>query len=132
MARPKNPKKGDTVNSAVAPSTATVASTTATDETTLARTVAPSTVQPVAAKQETKNAKNGDARKPEIVKPEIGKPEIVKKDARANLVPINLDDEIRRLAYLLSERRGFEPGHDAEDWLNAEREVLARYHQQSA
>jgi len=30
------------------------------------------------------------------------KPEIVKTDARANLVPINLDDEIRRLAYLLS------------------------------
>ncbi len=60
------------------------------------------------------------------------KPEIVKTEPRANLVPINLEDEIRRLAYLLSERRGFEPGHDAEDWLVAEREVRQRYHQQSA
>ena len=60
------------------------------------------------------------------------KPEIVKTEPRTNLVPINLEDEIRRLAYLLSERRGFEPGHDAEDWLAAEREVRQRYHQQSA
>ena len=57
------------------------------------------------------------------------KPEIVRTEPRANLVPINLEDEIRRLAYLLSERRGFEPGHDAEDWLAAEREVRQRYHQ---
>ena len=60
------------------------------------------------------------------------KPSIVKSDARANLVPINLEDEVRRLAYLLSERRGFEPGHETEDWLTAEREIRQRYHQQSA
>jgi hypothetical protein len=60
------------------------------------------------------------------------KPEIVKAEPRSNLVPINLEDEIRRLAYLLSERRGFEPGHETEDWLSAEREVLDRYHQQTA
>jgi hypothetical protein len=60
------------------------------------------------------------------------KPEIVRSEPRANLVPINLEDEIRRLAYLLSERRGFEPGHEAEDWTTAEREVRQRYHQQSA
>lgn len=60
------------------------------------------------------------------------KPSIVKSDARANLVPINLEDEVRRLAYLLSERRGFEPGHETEDWLTAEHEVRQRYHQQSA
>ena len=60
------------------------------------------------------------------------KPEIVKSDVRANLVPINLDEEIRRLAYLMAERRGFEPGHEADDWLAAEREVRQRYHQYSA
>jgi hypothetical protein len=60
------------------------------------------------------------------------KPEILKTEPRSNLVPINLEDEIRRLAYLLSERRGFQPGHENEDWLSAEREVLQRYHQQSA
>ena len=60
------------------------------------------------------------------------KPSIVKTDGRANVLPINFDDEVRRLAYLLSERRGFEPGHENEDWLAAEREVRQRYHQQSA
>jgi hypothetical protein len=60
------------------------------------------------------------------------KPTIVKTETRPNVVPINLEDEVRRLAYLLSERRGFEPGHEAEDWLTAEREVRQRYHQQSA
>ena len=60
------------------------------------------------------------------------RPSIVRTESRANLLPINLEDEIRRLAYLLSERRGFEPGHEAEDWLAAEHEIRQRYHQQSA
>lgn len=60
------------------------------------------------------------------------KPEIVKPEPRSNLVPINLEDEIRRLAYLLSERRGFMPGHETDDWLSAEREVMDRYHQHTA
>ena len=60
------------------------------------------------------------------------KPEIVKSDARANIVPINVEEEIRRLAYLMSERRGFEPGHEADDWFAAEREIRQRYHQHSA
>jgi len=62
----------------------------------------------------------------------VRKPTIVRSEPRANIVPINLEDEIRRLAYLLSERRGFEPGHETEDWLAAENEVLQRYHQHSA
>ena len=60
------------------------------------------------------------------------KPEVVKTEPRANLVPINLDEEIRRLAYLLSERRGFEPGHETEDWLAAELEIRQRYRQHTA
>jgi DUF2934 family protein len=51
---------------------------------------------------------------------------------RAYTIPSNVDEEIRQLAYLFSERRGFEPGHETEDWLNAEHEVLQRYHQHSA
>jgi len=47
-------------------------------------------------------------------------------------IPINVDDEIRRRAYELSEARGFVPGHENDDWLTAEREVLAHYRQQSA
>jgi hypothetical protein len=30
---------------------------------------------------------------------------------------------IAQVAYYRAERRGFEPGHEAEDWLNAEAEV---------
>ena len=70
-------------------------------------------------------------RKTETKKP-ARKPEIVKTEPRSNLVPINLEDEIRSLAYLLSERRGFEPGHEAEDWLAAENELRHRYHQHRA
>ena len=66
------------------------------------------------------------ARKPAIV---TSKPRI---EGRANIVPISVEEEIRQLAYLMSERRGFEPGHETEDWLLAEREVRQRYHQQSA
>jgi hypothetical protein len=62
----------------------------------------------------------------------IRKPSIVKTDTRTNVLPINVEDEIRRLAYLMAERRGFEPGHETEDWLAAEREIRQRYHQQSA
>lgn len=75
-------------------------------------------------------ALNGGAKT--VRKKIAAKPEIVKSDLRANIVPINLEDEIRRLAYLMAERRGFEPGHEADDWLAAEREVRQRYHQHSA
>src|SRR5579872_569163 len=65
-------------------------------------------------------------------KKSMQKPTIVRTDGRPNIVPINVGEEIRQLAYLMSERRGFEPGHETEDWLAAEREVRQRYHQQSA
>lgn len=55
-----------------------------------------------------------------------------KIEVRRNVVPINVEDEIRKLAYLLSERRGFVPGHEREDWLAAEREVMQRYRQHTA
>src|ERR1051326_1706056 len=45
-----------------------------------------------------------DTAKLEPKKPELRsitrKPEIVKTDVRANLLPINLEEEVRRLAYL--------------------------------
>lgn len=75
---------------------------------------------------------SGNGAAAQLAKKPTQKPAIVKSEVRPNLVPINLEDEIRRLAYLLSERRGFEPGHEAEDWVAAEREIRQRYHQQSA
>ncbi|MEP7313444.1 MAG: DUF2934 domain-containing protein [Pseudomonadota bacterium] len=35
-------------------------------------------------------------------------------------------EQIRHLAYLRAERRGFEPGNEVDDWLEAEREVDRR------
>lgn len=112
MAKPKFPKKPnnakDTTNSLPPLPEATV-------ETAAASAPSPAT----------------ETRKPENRKV-ARKPEIVRSEPRANLVPINLEDEIRSLAYLLSERRGFESGHETEDWLTAEREVRERYQQHSA
>lgn len=39
--------------------------------------------------------------------------------------PEELHQAIAVLAYQRAESRNFEPGHDMEDWLNAEGEVLA-------
>jgi len=69
---------------------------------------------------------------PETRKFEIKKSEPRKSEARKNVVPINLEDEIRRRAYELYQQRGNASGSEAEDWLSAEREVRQRYHQQSA
>lgn len=114
MARAKSPKTTTT-----AKETVTTGSFPSSPETSIGLAEAPVT---------TPRAEN---QKAETRKP-AGKPEIVKNDTRANLVPISIEEEVRRLAYLLAERRGFEPGHEAEDWLSAEREIRQRYRQQSA
>jgi hypothetical protein len=50
-------------------------------------------------------------------------------EVRKNLLPINLDEEIRRRAYELWEQRGYECGHENEHWLLAETEIRSRYSQ---
>jgi hypothetical protein len=57
--------------------------------------------------------------------------EVVKTEPR-RVVPINVEDEIRRRAYELYQQRGAKPGSEREDWLAAEREVKQRYHQQQS
>ena len=66
------------------------------------------------------------------VKAEPRKLEVVKNESRKNLVPINLEDEIRQRAFELYQQRGSRPGSEAEDWLAAEDEIRQRYRQQSA
>jgi glycerol-3-phosphate dehydrogenase len=39
---------------------------------------------------------------------------------------IDVESEIRQRAYELYVQRGFEPGHENDDWLIAEREILSR------
>jgi hypothetical protein len=58
--------------------------------------------------------------------------EVRKPDIRKNVVPINLEDEIRRRAYELYQLRGPGAGNEADDWFTAEREVMQRYRQHSA
>src|SRR5947209_4157751 len=48
-------------------------------------------------------------------------------EAKKNLVPINLEEEIRRRAYEIFAERGHTPGNEHEDWVRAEREVRSRY-----
>ena len=106
MAKPKNPKK-------------------------LNGTANGTPVEPASVAIPTQEAAATETTTP-VVKASSRKPTIVRSETRSKLLPINVDEEIRRLAYLLSERRGFEPGHETEDWLMAEREIRERYHQQSA
>ena len=115
MPKPKFPKKTNDAKETVPITTSAAPVSDA--------SVAPA--EAMAAPSLTKNRKTE-------TKKTARKPEIVKAEPRSNLVPINLEDEIRSLAYLLSERRGFEPGHEAEDWLAAESELRHRYHQQRA
>jgi len=69
-----------------------------------------------------------------ITMPEAGSILQVKKNAAiANAAPSDLESRIRQRAYELYLERGNAPGHENEDWLRAESEVLAREnHQQTA
>jgi hypothetical protein len=73
---------------------------------------------------------NGNTRRKQVATmPAVNPPELKQNSSTADL-----EAEIRRRAYELYEQRGYTPGHEHEDWLVAEREVLSRTddHQQSA
>ncbi len=52
--------------------------------------------------------------------------------ARAISNPAELEERIRVRAYQLYEARGREDGHDREDWLQAEGEILGRQRKAAA
>ncbi len=54
------------------------------------------------------------------VKKETSNPE---QDSQTICLP-DRDDKITELAYYKAESRGFEPGHELEDWIKAERKFL--------
>jgi hypothetical protein len=87
---------------------------------------------PAALKPEAKIAPEAKPSSAVKVAPEPRKLEVVKGEARKNVVPINLEDEIRQRAFELYQQRGAGSGSEAEDWLTAEREVRQRYRKQSA
>jgi predicted nucleic acid-binding protein len=65
-------------------------------------------------------------------KAETKKRESARTDSRATVLPINLEEEIRRRAYEIYQRRGLDHGSETDDWLIAEQEVMQRYSHQSA
>ena len=77
-----------------------------------------------------KTPRNGNNRNKQVTAmPDLA---IAPEGKKSSAAP-DLESEVRRRAYQLYEQRGCTPGHEDEDWLVAEREVLARYqHQQSA
>jgi hypothetical protein len=68
-----------------------------------------------------------------ITMPEAGSVPSVRKTSPVFNSSVDLADQIRVRAFELYKERGSTPGHENEDWLRAEREVLARQnHQQTA
>jgi hypothetical protein len=57
-----------------------------------------------------------------------------KRSARASTIPdpTQLENQIRFRAYALYESRGCEDGHELDDWLQAEAEILGRQESASA
>ena len=56
----------------------------------------------------------------------------ITQESRKASAAVTLEDEIRIRAYELYEQRGRMTGYEHEDWLHAEREILARRSQQTA
>lgn len=71
---------------------------------------------------------NGSTSRKQVATMPAPKPFEVKKNKSA----LNLEEEIRVRAYQLYEERGYTPGHEDEDWLVAEQEILNRNDQQRA
>lgn len=120
-------------------STRTSASNESKEQTVTANPASTSEVKPVATETAPAAVRaDGKTAVEASVAPEVKatmearKLEVVKNDSRKNVVPINLEDEIRRRAYELYQQRGSIAGSEAEDWLAAEREIRQRYRQQSA
>jgi hypothetical protein len=75
-----------------------------------------------------KTSGNGSTRKKQVASTPVVNPVEPKKASP----PTDLELEIRRRAYELYEQRGYTPGHEHEDWLVAEQEILARHDQQQS
>ena len=61
-----------------------------------------------------------------ITMPEAGSIPMVRKTSPTNSSPVDLEAKIRERAYQLYLERGSASGYENEDWLRAEREILAR------
>jgi hypothetical protein len=81
---------------------------------------------PIMARAKTPG--NGSTRRKKVA----AMPTVNSPDLKNTFPPTDLEVEIRRRAYELYEQRGYTPGHENEDWLVAEQEVLSRHDQQQS
>ena len=58
--------------------------------------------------------------------PPAAKPSAFSGNARADVSPEELRKLISEAAYYRAKKRGFAPGHELEDWIQAEAEVMRR------
>ena len=59
-------------------------------------------------------------------KPTVFNNNAVNNTARADISPDELRKLISEAAYYRAKKRGFAPGHELEDWIQAEAEVMGR------
>jgi Protein of unknown function (DUF2934) len=80
-----------------------------------------------------KSPKNGHSRakQAETVSSPVGN-EVAVDEIKVVMSSGDMEAEIRRRAFELYLERGCTPGHESEDWLVAEREILSRNHHTSA
>lgn len=67
------------------------------------------------------------ARTPRTTKIKAEKTPLERPENGNGLLYASLEEQIRQRAYELYEQRGRTPGFEEQDWLTAEREVLARH-----
>jgi hypothetical protein len=67
-----------------------------------------------------------------LTMPEANSVTPIRKTAPAPAQNSNLDAQVRQRAYELYQERGCTPGHENEDWLQAESEIRARQNQRQS
>jgi hypothetical protein len=73
------------------------------------------------------------ANKQVLTMPEATSTAQVRTHSTSNSPTVDLEAQVRQRAYQLFQERGCTPGHENEDWLQAEHEIMARHnHKQSA
>jgi Protein of unknown function (DUF2934) len=63
---------------------------------------------------------------PKAAKPSVFNNNALNNTARADISPDELRKLISEAAYYRAKKRGFAPGHELEDWIQAEAEVMNR------
>ena len=74
----------------------------------------------------TKRAPAKTSAKTPTTKTTTEKPQSFTGNARADVSPDELRKLISEAAYYRAKQRGFAPGHELEDWIQAEAEVMRR------